>query len=103
MDRKFLLTFSFENDEGMDDKDFKWYETEEEMLKDIEDMKAYTKDLEVMEAIEMLSFRLIEVVENQVTKEWHPEDDWTDEDYDEQHKEEIEAQLAYERSLCGDI
>ena len=61
MDKNFLLTFSYENDEGMDDKDFKWYESEKAMLKDIEDMKEYTEDLRVIEAIEILNSRAIKV------------------------------------------
>jgi len=61
MDNNFLLTFSYENDEGMFDEDFKWYKSEEAMLKDIEDMKKYTKDLIVLEAIEILSLRIIEI------------------------------------------
>jgi len=61
MDQNFLLTFSFENDEGMDDKDFKWYESEEEMIQDIEDMKKYTKDLMVIEAMEILDSREINI------------------------------------------
>ena len=59
MEQNFLLTYSFENDEGMSDSSFNWYETEEEMYKDIEYMKKYTKDLEVIEAFEILSYREI--------------------------------------------
>ena len=61
MEQNFLLTYSFENDEGMSDSNFNWYETEEAMRKDIEDMKNYTKDLEVMEAFEILSYREIDL------------------------------------------
>jgi len=61
MDKRFLLTFTYENDDGYEDRDYKWYETEEEMLKDIEDMREYTKDLEVNKAMEITSVRMIEV------------------------------------------
>ena len=56
---KFLLTYSFENMEGMSDGDFKWYSTEEEMIEDTIDKKEYLKDFKVLQALEILSARYI--------------------------------------------
>lgn len=60
MDNKFLLLYSFENMEGMMERGYKWYQTEEELVEDIEDMKEYIKDFTVNDAIEILQLREIE-------------------------------------------
>ena len=60
MDNKFLLLYSFENLEGMMERGYKWYQTEEELVEDIEDMKEYIKDFTVNDAIEILQLREIE-------------------------------------------
>lgn len=57
MDNKFLLLYSFENMEGMMERGYKWYQTEEELVEDIEDMKEYIKDFTVNDAIEILQAR----------------------------------------------
>lgn len=59
MDNKFLLLYSFENMEGMMERGYKWYQTEEELVEDIEDMKEYIKDFTVNDAIEILQLREI--------------------------------------------
>ncbi len=61
MDNRFLLTYGFENMEGMCQKNFKWYLTEEEMMQDIEDMKEYLTDFGVIKAMEILNVRNIEL------------------------------------------
>ena len=61
MNKKFLLTYGFENMEGMEQTDYAWYETEEDMKENIEDMKEYMKDFSVVEAIEILSLRIIKL------------------------------------------
>ena len=60
MDNKFLLLYSFENMEGMMERGYKWYQTEEELVEDIEDMKEYIKDFTVNDAIEILQLREVE-------------------------------------------
>lgn len=60
MDNKFLLLYSFENMEGMMERGYKWYQTEEELVEDIEDMKEYIKDFTVNDTIEILQLREIE-------------------------------------------
>lgn len=57
MDNKFLLLYSFENMEGMMERGYKWYQTEEELVEDIEDMKEYIKDFTVNDAIEIFQAR----------------------------------------------
>ena len=57
MDNKFLSLYSFENMEGMMERGYKWYQTEEELVEDIEDMKEYIKDFTVNDAIEILQAR----------------------------------------------
>lgn len=57
MDNKFLLLYSFENMEGMMERCYKWYQTEEELVEDIEDMKEYIKDFTVNDAIEIFQAR----------------------------------------------
>ena len=57
MDNKFLLLYSFENLEGMMERGYKWYQTEEELVEDIEDMKEYIKDFTVNDAIEIFQAR----------------------------------------------
>lgn len=59
MDNKFLLLYSFENMEEMMERGYKWYQTEEELVEDIEDMKEYIKDFTVNDAIEILQLREI--------------------------------------------
>ena len=61
MHKRFLLTFSFENREGMYDGDYKWYESEEAMKIDIEDMKEYIKDFKIVDALEVISVRKIKL------------------------------------------
>jgi hypothetical protein len=61
MDKKFLLTYGFENTEGMDQTSYRWYKTEEDMRKNIEDMKEYMKDFSIVQAIEILSSRFIKL------------------------------------------
>ena len=57
MDNKFLLLYSFENMEGMMERGYKWYQTEKELVEDIEDMKEYIKDFTVNDAIEIFQAR----------------------------------------------
>ena len=57
MDNRFLSLYSFENMEGMMERGYKWYQTEEELVEDIEDMKEYIKDFTVNDAIEILQAR----------------------------------------------
>ena len=57
MDNKFLSLYSFENMEGMMERGYKWYQTEEELVENIEDMKEYIKDFTVNDAIEILQAR----------------------------------------------
>jgi len=57
----FLLTYTYTNDEGMFDRSYSWYETEEEMLKDIEFMKSCIEDLEIETSIEIYNSREINI------------------------------------------
>ena len=41
MDKNFLLLCSYENMEGMLERDFEWYQTEENMRESIEDKKEF--------------------------------------------------------------
>ena len=61
MEQKFLLIFSFKNTEGMYRQGFDWYLTEEEMMIDIEDKKEYLKNFKMIEAMEILSARDIDI------------------------------------------
>ena len=61
MDQNFLLTYSFENNEGMYDQNFGWYETREEMIEDIEAKESCLKDFKIIEAIEILNSRKMEL------------------------------------------
>ena len=57
---KILLLYSFENMEGMLERNFEWYQTEEQMRESIEDKKEYIKDFAVNKAMEILQVRNIE-------------------------------------------
>lgn len=59
MDKNFLLLCSYENMEGMLERDFEWYQTEENMRESIEDKKEFIKDFTVNKAIEILQVRNI--------------------------------------------
>jgi len=61
MDKIFLLLCSYENMEGMLERDFEWYQTEEKMRESIEDKKEFIKDFTVNKAIEILQVRNIEI------------------------------------------
>ena len=61
MDNNFLLTYSYENQEGMSDSDYDWYETEEKMLEDIEFKKEVLHDFRINEAIQVLGVKNIEL------------------------------------------
>jgi hypothetical protein len=61
MDKNFLLLCSYENMEGMLERDFEWYQTEENMRESIEDKKEFIKDFTVNKAIEILQVRNIEI------------------------------------------
>lgn len=61
MDGKYLLTYSYENEEGMNDSDYDWYETEEKMVEDIEFKKEVLHDFKINEAMEIFSARNIEI------------------------------------------
>ena len=61
MDKIFLLLCSYENMEGMLERDFEWYQTEENMRESIEDKKEFIKDFTVNKAMEILQVRNIEI------------------------------------------
>lgn len=61
MDKNFLLLCSYENMEGMLERDFEWYQTEENMRESIEDKKEFIKDFTVNKAIELLQIRNIKL------------------------------------------
>jgi hypothetical protein len=60
MDNKFLLTFLYENIEGMYSSDFNWYATEEEMIEDIEFKKDTYNKFKIIDAIEIIGAREVE-------------------------------------------
>jgi len=59
-EKNYLLTYSYENMEGMSDGDYQWYETEEQMNESIEDKKEIFKDFKICDAIEICSYRNIQ-------------------------------------------
>ncbi len=59
MDNNFLLTYSYENDEGRTDANYSWYESEEEMNDDIQFMKNTLHDFRINEAMEIMQVRNI--------------------------------------------
>jgi len=61
MDKNFLLLCSYENMEGMLERNFEWHQTEEKMRESIEDKKEFIKDFTVNKAIEILQVRNIEI------------------------------------------
>jgi hypothetical protein len=61
MDKNFLLLYSYENMEGMLERNFEWYQTEEKMRESIEDKKEFIKDFTVNKAMEILQVRNIEI------------------------------------------
>jgi hypothetical protein len=61
MDKRFLLLYSYENTEGMLERNFKWYKNEEQMRENIKDLKEFIKEFTVNKAIEVLQARNIEI------------------------------------------
>jgi len=61
MDKNFLLLCSYENMEGMLERNFEWYQTEEKLRESIEDKKEFIKDFTVNKAMEILQVRNIEI------------------------------------------
>jgi len=61
MDKNYLLTYSYENNEGMSDTDYAWYSSEEEMYEGIEFKKEIFHCFEVIDAIEIINARDIKI------------------------------------------
>lgn len=61
MNRNFLLTYNFENEEGMYDSNYAWFESEEEMREEIEFFIDIYKDFEIDEMFEIINAREIEL------------------------------------------
>ena len=61
MNKNFLLTYSFENFEGMHDSNYAWFETEEEMRNEIEFFMDIYKDFEINEMFEIINGREVEL------------------------------------------
>lgn len=61
MNRNFLLTYNFENTEGMNDSDYAWFETEQEMRDEIEFCRDFYKDFQINEMLEIVNAREIEL------------------------------------------
>jgi hypothetical protein len=59
MERKFLLTYHFENMEGMFQQCFQWFFTEKEMMEAIEDKAEILKDFYIIDMLEVYSVRHI--------------------------------------------
>lgn len=60
MDKNFLLTYYFNDDEGRQVQGFSWYYTEEEMEEDFEILKE-DYNFEMGDCIEVISCRNIEI------------------------------------------
>ena len=54
METLFLVTYFYENDEGMSDRDYALFATEEKMLNGIEDIKEYNRKVVINRAMEIL-------------------------------------------------
>ena len=61
MDKNFLLTYSFENTEGMHDTDYAWFETEQELREEIDFCKDFYKEFQINEVFEIINAREIEL------------------------------------------
>jgi len=61
MSKNILLLYSFENMEGMIERNFEWFETEQQLKENIEDKKEYIKDFTVNKAMELLQIRNIKL------------------------------------------
>ncbi len=61
MSKNILLLYSFENMEGMLERNFEWFETEQQLKENIEDKKEYIKDFTVNKAMELLQIRNIKL------------------------------------------
>jgi hypothetical protein len=58
----FLLTYRYENEEGMYVTDYEWYKTKEDMIKDIEFLREFLKDFEIHDAMEILNYNDLEIL-----------------------------------------
>ena len=61
MSKNILLLYSFENMEGMLERNFEWFETEQQLKENIKDKKEYIKDFTVNKAMELLQIRNIKL------------------------------------------
>lgn len=61
MDNNFLITYSYENNEGMTDFGYSWYESEESMIEDVDFKRGFLKDFEIQDAMEILGVRNIDL------------------------------------------
>lgn len=61
MDNRFLITFEYETEEGGMGSTYSWFESEEEMRKGIEGLKAIYRTFEVIEMLEVITSREIEL------------------------------------------
>lgn len=61
MSKNILLLYSFENMEGMLERNFEWFETEQQLKENIEDKKEYIKNFTVNKAMELLQIRNIKL------------------------------------------
>jgi len=61
MSKNILLLYSFENMEGMIERNFEWFETEQQLKENIEDKKEYIKDFTVNKIMEVLQYRNIKI------------------------------------------
>ena len=61
MSKNILLLYSFENMEGMLERNFEWFETEQQLKENIEDKKEYIEDFTVNKAMELLQIRNIKL------------------------------------------
>ena len=60
MDNNFLLTYNYENSEGIYDSDYAWFESEDEMREEIDFLKEKHKKFKVNEMFEIINAREVE-------------------------------------------
>ena len=61
MDNRFLITFDYGTEEGKMGSTYNWFESEEEMRKGIEGLKTIYKTFEVIEVLEVIASREVEL------------------------------------------
>lgn len=60
MDRNYLLTFSYQNEEGFSISSFSWNDTLEELKEDILDYKKHLNDFDVIEIVKINSCEILD-------------------------------------------